>query len=84
MEWIAKIEINATDDWVTQASFRFDDEDWNSLSYRFTTGLWDASIDLSEYDEGAHIITVNATDDLGVERVEFYLGLQTGLAYHSV
>jgi FKBP-type peptidyl-prolyl cis-trans isomerase 2 len=70
LEWVAKLEINATDDWVTRASYRVDDEDWINLTYNFHTGLWDANIDLSEYDEGAHFITANATDISNATSIE--------------
>jgi FKBP-type peptidyl-prolyl cis-trans isomerase 2 len=62
LEWVAKLQLNASDDWVTRASYRIDDFDWGDLSYIFSTGLWEVSLDLSEYDEGDHVITVNATD----------------------
>ena len=60
--WIADLKLNATDDWVTSASFRVDDDDWESLEYNFLSGFWERSIDLSDYTEGAHVISFNATD----------------------
>jgi FKBP-type peptidyl-prolyl cis-trans isomerase 2 len=62
LQWIASLQLNATDDWVTSASYRFDQEDWDSLEYNFRTGFWESKIDLSTYSEGAHMITFNATD----------------------
>ncbi len=62
LEWIVNLQVNATDDWVKSASYRFDQEDWNILKFDFTSGFWEANVDLSEYAEGAHIITFNATD----------------------
>ena len=62
LDWIAKLQLNATDDWVREASYRFDQEDWSSLEYTFTSGYWEASVDLSEYPEGHHVISFNATD----------------------
>jgi hypothetical protein len=62
LEWVVKIQLNATDDWVLRASYRVDDEDWSTLSYNFKSFFWETNLDLSEYVEGAHIITVNATD----------------------
>ncbi|MFX1559708.1 MAG: FKBP-type peptidyl-prolyl cis-trans isomerase [Promethearchaeota archaeon] len=62
LEWVVKLQINATDDWVTKAAYRIDDDEWDSLIYNFKTFFWEVSLDLSDYDEGAHVITVNATD----------------------
>jgi len=62
LEWVIDLQLNATDDWVKDASYRIDQENWNSLTYNFISGFWDANIDLSEYAEGAHVITFNATD----------------------
>jgi len=62
LEWVANIQLNATDDWVKAASYRFDQEEWNSLSFNFLNGFWEDTFDLSEFDEGAHTISYNATD----------------------
>jgi hypothetical protein len=62
LEWVIDLQLNATDDWVKAASYRIDQENWKSLSYDFISGFWEANIDLSEYAEGAHVITFNATD----------------------
>jgi len=62
LEWVIDLQLNATDDWVKAASYRIDQEKWNSLSYDFISGFWEANVDLSEYAEGAHVITFNATD----------------------
>ena len=70
-EWVASLKLNATNDFVLRASYRIDNESWINLPYNFKTMLWDASVDLSIYDEGLHVITFNATD----------LSNATGLAY---
>lgn len=62
LEWVINLQLNATDDWVKAASYRIDQEDWNSLDFDFISGFWEANVDLSEFDEGAHVITFNATD----------------------
>ena len=62
LEWVANLQLNATDDWVKTASYRFDQDDWNSLQYNFQSGLWESGVDLSIYSEGAHVVTFNATD----------------------
>jgi hypothetical protein len=62
LEWVINLQLNATDDWVINASYRIDQEDWSSLEYDFISGFWEANVDLSEYAEGAHIISFNATD----------------------
>jgi hypothetical protein len=70
LEWVVNLQLNATDDWVKAASYRIDQEDWESLEFKFTSGFWEANIDLSEYDEGAHVITFNATDISNATAVE--------------
>ncbi|MGY5873452.1 MAG: FKBP-type peptidyl-prolyl cis-trans isomerase [Candidatus Thorarchaeota archaeon] len=62
MEWVTDVTLNATNDFIRQASYRVDDESWKSLHYNFITGYWESSLDLSSYDEGAHVFTFNATD----------------------
>ena len=62
LEWVVNLQLNATDDWVKSASYRFDAEDWISMKYNFISGFWEANADLSEFDDGAHVITFNATD----------------------
>ncbi len=62
LEWIVKIQLNATDDLVISASYRIDQKEWNHLSYNFLSGFWESNVDLSEFAEGAHIIACNATD----------------------
>jgi hypothetical protein len=62
LEWVVNLQLNATDDWVKSASYRFEQEEWNTLEYDFTSGFWEANVDLSKYAEGPHIITFNATD----------------------
>lgn len=62
LEWVINLQLNATDDWVKNAAYRIDQEDWNSLYYVLTSGFWEANVDLSEYAEGAHVITFNSTD----------------------
>ncbi|MFW9962343.1 MAG: FKBP-type peptidyl-prolyl cis-trans isomerase [Candidatus Sifarchaeia archaeon] len=62
LEWVVNLKLNATDDWVIAASYRFDQEDWAPLEYDFTSGFWEVSLDISEYSEGAHTISFNATD----------------------
>ncbi len=62
LDWVVNLQLNATDDWVQNASYRVDQENWNPLEFDLDTGFWQAAIDLSEFDDGAHIITFNATD----------------------
>lgn len=62
IEWVASLKLNATDDFVIHASYRIDNKSWINLPYNFKTTLWAASVDFSIYDEGAHILTFNATD----------------------
>lgn len=62
IEWILEIKINATDDFVRRVSYRIDDLEWTALPYNFLTDLWERTLDLSSYDEGLHILTLNATD----------------------
>ncbi len=62
LDWVVDIKLNATNDFVRQASFRIDDEDWFALEYDFLSGYWIKNLDLSIYDEGVHIFTFNATD----------------------
>jgi hypothetical protein len=62
LAWIANLQLNATDDWVTSASYQFDQKEWAPLEYKFLTGYWEAKVDLSGYAEGPHVIKFNATD----------------------
>jgi hypothetical protein len=62
LEWVVNLQLNATDDWVKTASYRFDQDEWNSLQYNFHSRLWESGVDLSTYSEGAHVVTFNATD----------------------
>lgn len=62
IEWVTDITLNATNDFVRSASYRIDDLPWHSLEYNFLTGLWEETLDLSPYDEGPHVFTLNATD----------------------
>lgn len=71
IEWVASLKLNATNDFIIHASYRIDNKSWIDLPYNFKTTLWEASVDFSIYDEGAHILTFNATD----------LSNATGLTY---
>ena len=71
IEWVASLKLNATNDFVVQASYRLDNESWADLVYNFKSKLWEAVLDLSVYDEGPHIFSFNATD----------LSNATGIAY---
>ncbi len=62
LEWIVNIQLNATDDLVISSSYRIDQNEWNPLSYNFLSRFWESNVDLSEFAEGAHILTFNATD----------------------
>lgn len=70
LQWIVNIQINATDDWVKSVTYRFDQEEWTPLKYNFLTGFWETTIDLSEFDEGAHSISFNATDISSASAIE--------------
>ncbi len=62
LEWVTDLLLNATNDYIRQASYRIDDNPWVSLEYDFLIDLWKGSLDLSSYDNGAHVFTFNATD----------------------
>lgn len=62
LEWVTDVQLNATNDYIRRASYRVDDDPWKSLHYNFLTGYWESSLDLSSYDEGAHVFSFNATD----------------------
>jgi hypothetical protein len=69
--YVAHLSINATDDsFVRTTHYRMDDENWTEIYYDFQTDLWEVSIDLTEYDPGAHSIWVNATDPSNVTTTE--------------
>jgi len=70
LQWVVNLQLNATDDWVKDASYRFDQEDWSSLEYDFTSRLWEVSLDISEYSEGSHTISFNATDISNATAIE--------------
>jgi len=74
LEWVTDLTLNATDDFIKQASYRIDDKPWVSLEYNYLTSFWEGSLDLSSYEEGAHVFTFNATDpsnSTGVTTVNF-------------
>ncbi len=71
IEWIASLKLNATNDFVVQASYKMDNESWADLQYNFKSKIWEAVVDLSIYGEGPHIFSFNATD----------LSNATGIAY---
>ena len=74
IEWVASLKLNATNDFVVQASYRMDNDSWMDLQYNFKSKLWEAVVDLSVYDEGPHIFLFNATDlsnATGVANVSF-------------
>ncbi len=61
--YVSKLSINATDNtFVRRVQYRVNDENWTEIEYDFKTGLWEDSIDLTEYDPGTQTIWVNATD----------------------
>ena len=62
LSWVANLQLNATDDWVKSAFYRFDQDEWLPMEYTFTSGFWEVNVDLSERNEGDHIISFNATD----------------------
>jgi len=67
IEWVAKLRLNATDDFVQTAVYKVDDEDsWTNMTYNFEPDLWEANVDMSSYSDGAHTITFNATDPSGL------------------
>ena len=74
LEWVTDLILNATDDFIRRAFYRIDDEAWVVLEYDILTGLWGGSLDLSPYEEGAHVFTFNATDpsnSTGVTTINF-------------
>ncbi len=74
LEWVTDLVLNATNDFIRLASYRIDDEPWVALEYNYLTSFWEESLDLSPYEEGAHVFTFNATDpsnSTGVTTVNF-------------
>jgi hypothetical protein len=70
IEWVVNLQLNATDDWVRAASYRIDQDDWENLDYNFLTGYWETNVDFSEFAEGAHVVTFNATDISNLTAIE--------------
>jgi hypothetical protein len=67
IEWVAELQLNATDDYVQTAVYKIDDEDsWTNMTYNFESKLWEANADMSSYEDGPHTITFNATDPSGL------------------
>jgi hypothetical protein len=65
--YVAKISLNITDNsWVRRSFYRLDSENWTEASYNFQTGLWEGSIDLTDYQLGHHTLELNATDPSNV------------------
>jgi len=63
VEWVANLQLNATDDFVKTAVYKIDDEDsWTNMTWNFQSKLWEVNADMSSYDDGPHTITFNATD----------------------
>lgn len=68
--WVARIEVNATDNtFVRRVFYRIDDENWTKLAYSFQTFLWESVLDLSKYENGTHLFRFNATDPSNVTTV---------------
>jgi hypothetical protein len=70
LEWVVKLQLSVTDDWVVSASYRIDQEVWKYLDFEVNSGFWESKVDLSEFDEGAHVIQFNATDISNATAVE--------------
>jgi hypothetical protein len=70
LDWVVNLQLNATDEWVISASYRIDQEAWNYLDFELNSGFWEAKVDLSEFSEGAHVFTFNATDISNATAVE--------------
>lgn len=67
VEWVAKLQLNATDDFVQTAVFKVDDEDsWSNMTWNFKSKLWEENADMTSYDDGPHTITFNTTDPSGL------------------
>ncbi|MFX1483615.1 MAG: FKBP-type peptidyl-prolyl cis-trans isomerase [Promethearchaeota archaeon] len=66
IEWVASLKLNATDTFVQTAVYKIDEADWVNLTYNFQSKLWEATADLSSYEEGMHTITFNASDPSGL------------------
>ncbi|MHA1906542.1 MAG: hypothetical protein ACW98Y_04550 [Candidatus Thorarchaeota archaeon] len=69
--YVAKLSANISDNtFVRTAHYRVDTDNWTEITYDFKTDLWEASIDLTDYDPGLHTIWVNATDVSNVTTTE--------------
>ncbi|TFH09360.1 MAG: hypothetical protein E4H14_04555, partial [Candidatus Thorarchaeota archaeon] len=62
LAYVTELILNATDNFVKQASYRIDDKPWTSLNYNFLTRFWESSYDLTAINLGNHSVTFNATD----------------------
>ncbi|MHA1957812.1 MAG: FKBP-type peptidyl-prolyl cis-trans isomerase [Candidatus Thorarchaeota archaeon] len=72
LEWVATLELNASDDgWIRRAYYKFDSENWTEIFHNFETSLWESSLDLADYESGAHTIWFNATDASNSSSVVF-------------
>ncbi|MHA1637322.1 MAG: FKBP-type peptidyl-prolyl cis-trans isomerase [Candidatus Thorarchaeota archaeon] len=72
LEWVTSLSLNVTDNsYVRRTFYKVNDDDWSEMFYDFQTDLWETSVDLSEYGNGAHTIWVNATDPSNATALEY-------------
>jgi hypothetical protein len=83
IEFVAKLSLNATDDFVRSALYRVDETKWKKLGYNFVSTLWESNVDFSEYEQGPHTIWFNATDSSNMTAVT-HVNITIDRPYHAL
>ncbi|NHJ12110.1 MAG: hypothetical protein EAX95_00455 [Candidatus Thorarchaeota archaeon] len=62
-------KVDAIDTYVRSVKYKIDDANWTDMSYNFLSGLWEEVLDMTEYENGAHLVSFNATDPSNMSSV---------------
>jgi FKBP-type peptidyl-prolyl cis-trans isomerase 2 len=60
--WAETFQVEAIDTYVRLVQYRLNDEDWVDMTWNFQTGFWEVQMDLTDYENGPHVVSFNATD----------------------
>ncbi|NHI83472.1 MAG: hypothetical protein EAX81_04150 [Candidatus Thorarchaeota archaeon] len=62
-------QVDAADTYVRSVKYKIDDSNWNDMSYNFLSGFWEEVLESTEYENGPHTISFNATDPSNMSSV---------------
>ncbi len=60
--WVETFQVEAFDTYVKLVQYRMNDEEWQDMTWNFLTGFWEVQMDLTNYENGPHVVSFNATD----------------------